>query len=145
MYIVNRGPMHQLTSMRDAMNRIFDENFARSGDTDMGDRMARLPIDVYSTEDELVVTASIPGIKPEDVNITIEGETLTISGEVPALIENVNYIFAERFHGRFSRTLQLNVPIDLDNADATFKDGLLELVLPKTEAVKPHQIKVKNK
>ena len=144
MYLINRTPSREMLRMRDAMNRVFDESYARDSDEDFN-RVQRLPIDVYSTENELVLMASVPGLEADSVNITIEGDTLTISGEIPALIENVDWQFVERYHGRFARTLQLNVPIDLDNVEATFKNGVLELVLPKAEAVKPKQIKVKTK
>jgi HSP20 family protein len=130
--------------MRQAMNRLFDESYTSNQEGDYN-QVYRLPIDVYSTENEIVLSASVPGLSPEDVSITVEGDTLSISGEIPALIENVDWQFVERYHGKFSRTLQLNVPIDLDNVEATFKNGILELVLPKAEAVKPKQIKVKTK
>jgi HSP20 family protein len=91
------------------------------------------------------VIASVPGMKPEDVEITIEGDTLTIRGEIPPAIENVDYAFAERFHGPFSRTLKLNVPIDIERIEATFENGLLVLQLPKAEEVKPKVIKVEAK
>lgn len=144
MYLINRTPSREMLRMRDAMNRIFDESYARDNEEDYN-RVQRLPIDVYSTENELVLMASVPGLEADAVNITIEGDTLTISGEIPALIDNVDWQFVERYHGRFARTLQLNVPIDMDNVEATFKNGVLELVLPKAEAVKPKQIKVKTK
>lgn len=144
MYLVNRSPSRDMLRMREAMNRLFDESYESGKEADYN-QVFRLPIDVYSTENEIVLLASVPGLKPEEVNITIEGDTLSISGEIPALIENVDWQFVERYHGKFMRTLQLNVPIDLDNVEATFKNGILELVLPKAEAVKPKQIKVRTK
>ncbi|MBN1266175.1 MAG: Hsp20/alpha crystallin family protein [Anaerolineales bacterium] len=144
MYLVNRSPSRDMLRMRQAVNQLFDESYTSNTDSDYN-QVYRLPIDVYSTENEIVLTASVPGMSAEDVSITIEGETLSISGEIPALIENVDWQFVERYHGKFCRTLQLNVPIDMDNAEATFKNGILELVLPKAEAVKPKQIKVKTK
>lgn len=144
MYLVNRSPSRDMLRMRNAMNRLFEDSFSSESEADYN-QVYRLPIDVYSTENELVLTASVPGVEPDDVSITIEGDTLSISGETPGLIDNVDWQFVERYHGRFSRTLQLNVPIDLDNIEATFKNGVLELVLPKAEAIKPKQIKVKSK
>ena len=137
--ITRWSPLRDFVSLRDAMDRLFesvDEN---------GDRVARLPVDAYSTEDEIVVMASVPGIKPEDVEISIEGDMLHIRGEIPTAVENVDYAFAERYHGAFSRTLKLNVPIDVDNVEATFEDGLLMLRLPKAEVIKPKVIKVQTK
>lgn len=96
-----------------------------------------------TTDNEIVVTAAVPGVKPEDLDITYEGDTLTLRGQMPQRLSDVNYLFAERFHGSFTRTLQLNVPVDTDKIEATFENGILTLVLPKAEAIKPRVIKVK--
>jgi HSP20 family protein len=124
------------------MNRLFDEGVAPVME---GERVAQLPLDVYGTENEFVVLASVPGAGPDDVNITVEGETLIIRGEIPALLDNVEYIYGERFHGKFLRTLRLNAPIDVDGIEASFANGVLTLLLPKAEAAKPKQIAIKAK
>ena len=134
-------PARDRMRMREAMLRRMAENHDYAG----GARVARLPIDAYSTDNEIVVTASIAGINPDEVEITIEGESLTISGEIAPRLENVRDIIAERFHGPFSRTLQLNVPVDTDKIEATFENGVLTLVLPKAEEVRPKVIKVQTK
>jgi HSP20 family protein len=129
-------------SLRDAMNRMFDDSlFSGVADT----RTARLPLDAYTTDDDIVVQVAVPGTNPDDVEITFEGDSLTIRGHTGERIENVNYIFAERFHGEFSRTLRLNVPIEGDKIEATFENGILTVVLPKAEAVKARTIKVSSK
>lgn len=138
-----RTPRRDMIALREAMNRLIDDEFfSRDGERE---RLARLPIDVYSTDDEIVVTAAIPGLEPEAVSITVEGDTLVISGETPPMIDNVEWSVIERFHGKFTRSLTLNVPIDTDNIEATFDKGLLHLVLPKAEAIKPKKIEVKTK
>jgi HSP20 family protein len=140
-------PFRDIVTLREAMDRLFEESFVgpfwgyRSADRD-GTRAWRLPIDVYTTPEEIVVTAAVPGIKPDDVEITIEGDTVTLKGELPRPMENVSYIFQERPYGSFVRTLQLDVPIQADKAEAHFDNGLLTLTLPKAEAVKPRAIKV---
>ena len=134
-------PARDRMRMREAMLRRMAENHDHAG----GSRRARLPIDAYATDNEIVVTTSIPGINPEEVEITLEGESLTIRGEIAPRLENVRNIFAERFHGPFSRTLQLNVPVDIDNIEATFDKGVLTLVLPKAEEARPKVIKVQTK
>ena len=131
-------PSQDIMTLREAMNRMLDEQF-RGGFE--GERVARMPLDAYSTDDEIVVEVSLPGVKADDVEITYEGDTLTITGQTTQRMENVNYLFAERFNGTFRRTLQLNVPVDSENIEATFEDGVLTLVLPKTEASKPKVIK----
>lgn len=142
-------PFRDTVALRDAMNRLIEDSFVRprwtqqDGGTGNGNEPAlRLPLDVYSTKDEIVITAPVPGVKPENVEITVEGDTLTIRGQVPAPIENVNYLVQERAFGRFSRTLVLNVPVQADKANAEFHDGVLTITVPKAEAVRPRSIKV---
>ena len=140
MSLVRWNPEREFQSMRDAMQRLVNDlNWPTS---DNGEYIARLPLDAYTTENEIVVTAAIPGADPDLVEIMVEGDTLTIRGEIPARLENVDYIYSEVFHGTFSRRLSLNVPIDTDHIEATFENGLLHLVLPKAEEVRPKVIKV---
>jgi HSP20 family protein len=87
----------------------------------------------------------VPGLKPEDVEITLEGDTLTIKGEFKQPLENVQYLMNERLSGSFMRTLTINVPVQADKAEARFEDGVLTLVLPKAEEVRPKVIKVQTK
>jgi HSP20 family protein len=132
------------------MDRVFEESFGPVADYAGRELQAnpkakaeyRLPIDAYVTEGEIVVQAALPGVAPENVTISLEGEALTISAELPARVENVTYTVAERRVGKFSRTITLNVDVEADKAEAKFNNGLLTLRLPKAEAVKPKQIKV---
>jgi HSP20 family protein len=149
MNAINRwDPAREFVSLREAMNRLFEDSFV-GGTTGRGGNgqstEMRLPIEAYSTDQEIVVRAAVPGLKPDDVEITVEGETLTIRGEFPRPMENVNYVFFERPWGRFSRTLQLNVPVEAERAEASFENGMLTLTLPKAEAVRPRVIPVKAK
>lgn len=136
-------PFSELVSLRDAMDRLFEDSFVRPGGARTGERALTLPVDAYATEGELVITASIPGVDPKDVKITIEGDMLTIQGEIKPPVENVNYLFQERRYGPFYRQLQINIPVQADKAEATFDKGVLTLTIPKAEVVKPRQIKVK--
>ena len=138
-------PISDILSLRQVVDRLFEESLARAGWTQpmTRERTLRLPVDAYTTADEVVVIASIPGVDPQDVEITLEGETLTIQGELPAPREDVNYILQERPYGKFARTLALNVPVDVDAAEATFQNGVLTLRIPKAEVVRPKTIKVK--
>ena len=140
----SRDPITDLVTMRQAMDRLFDDAWGRrSLGWREGERVAILPLDVYSTANELVITASVPGAEPEDVDITIEGDTLTIKGEIQAPLDNVEYHIQERRHGAFGRTLTLNLPVEAEQAEATFKNGELTLIIPKAEEVRPKVIKVK--
>ena len=142
----NWNPVTDLVTMQQAMDRLFEEAWAgRDAEWRQGQPIAALPVDVYSTANELVVKASVPGVEPADVEITIEGDRLTIKGETSAPLENVEYHIQERRVGPFGRTLTLNVEVDANNAEATFRNGELTLVIPKAEEVRPKVIKVKSK
>ncbi len=143
MTVVRWNPARELVSLREAMDRLFEDSFVRPMWS--GERERRLPLDVYSTPSEIVISASVPGLKPEEVDITLEGDTLSISGEIKPPMENVEYIFQERGYGKFSRTLTINVPVEQDKVEATFENGVLTITLPKAEAVKPKTIKVTTK
>ncbi|NIV40318.1 MAG: Hsp20 family protein [Anaerolineae bacterium] len=137
-------PVTGLVTMQQAMDRFFDEPWApRRAGWREDSPMAVLPLDVYSTDHELVIKASVSGLEPEDVEITIEGDRLTIRGEICAPLENVEYHIQERRYGPFGRTLTLNIPVETENAEATFQNGELTLIIPKAEEVRPKVIKVK--
>jgi HSP20 family protein len=139
-------PITDLVTMQQAMDRLFDDVWTRRGmGWRQGERVAALPVDVYSTAEELVIKASVPGVAPESVEITIEGDTLTIKGETKAPLDNVEYHIQERRYGAFGRTLTLNVPVEAEQAEATFENGELTLIIPKAEEVRPRVIKVKGK
>jgi HSP20 family protein len=152
MTLSRRNPTNEVMTLRDTMERFFEEGSMwgsmTQNDHDTVARGARLAIDAYNTDNEIVVLASVPGVNPDDVEITVEGgDTLTIRGEIPKMEvdDGSTHIFSERFHGPFSRTLQLNVPIEIDKIEATFENGVLTLTLPKAEEVKPKVIKVQAK
>jgi HSP20 family protein len=87
----------------------------------------------------------MPGLTPDEVDISIDGDRLTIRGELRPPLENVDYLFQERGYGPFSRTLTLNVPVNTNQAEAVFENGVLTLTLPKAEESKPRTIEVKRK
>jgi len=145
-YVTRCDPFREAVTLREAMDRLFEDSFVPSGRREgAGERTFRLPLDAYVTQDEIVVTANMPGVKPEDVEITLEGDTLTIKGVRPGPIENVDYVLQERPYGRFQRTLNINIPVDADKAEAKYEHGLLTLSIPKAEAVKPKTIAVVTK
>jgi HSP20 family protein len=140
-------PFRDMMTLRQAMDHLFEDSFVRAfprwNDGQRG--TLYLPVDAYETDDEIVVNTSLPGMKPDDVEITFEADTLTIKGEIKPPIENVNYVIRERTFGPFARTLTFNVPVQADKAEATFESGVLTLTVPKAEEVRPRQIKVKTK
>ncbi len=139
-------PGNDMVSLRDMMDRLFEDSFVRPRNG-MMPRMTDLAVDMYETKDDVVVKATIPGVKPEDVDLTITGDTLTIRGQSKEEKETKeeNYIRRERYSGTFSRSIQLPAGLQTDKAEATFDNGVLTLKLPKSEQVKPKSIKVKPK
>ena len=130
------------------MDRLFEDSFVRPSSMLMeGEERGSLPLDMYQTEKEVVIKASLPGFKPEEVDISITGDTLTIKGEHQEEKETKekDYFFKERRYGSFSRMVNLPVKVRSEAADATFENGELTLRLPKAEEARPKQIKVKAK
>ena len=142
--IIRWTPVRDMVRLSDAMDRMFEEASTRQM-TSRVEREVRLPLDVYATPSEIVLTANVPGLKPEEVEITLEGDTLSIRGEFKAPMENVDYIFQERSYGKFSRTLTINVPVEVNKVEAGFDSGVLTITLPKAEAARPKTIKVEVK
>ena len=147
MSVVRWEPFKDLMAFREAMDRLFEDNYVRTGPRwePSGEIRCELPINAYTTDEELVFTIAVPGVDPEDVEITIEGDTLSIKGEIKAPLDNVNYVIQERPYGVFHRALRLNIPVQADKAEATFDKGILTLTLPKQEELKPKTIKVTTK
>ena len=144
--------VREFTTVADAMNRVLDTrpyDYARSGGSTGGNGQAqpamRLPLDAYATEDAFVLSAYLPGVNPDEVEITFEGEELTIRGTFAPQPENVEYLKRELYHGGFERRLAFNVPVNADGIEATYELGVLTLRVPKAEAIKPKQIKVQAK
>jgi len=147
MSVVRWEPFKDLMAFREAMDRLFEDSYIRTGPRwqAAGEARCELPIDAYTTDEEIVFTIALPGIDPEEVEITLEGEALSIKGEIKAPLDNVNYIIQERPYGVFHRTLRLNIPVQADKAEATFDKGILTLTIPKQEEIKPKTIKVVTK
>lgn len=146
--------VREFVSVADAMNRIMEGrgyDYARNGGSNSSnggngfEQAARLPIDAYATEDAFVLTAYVPGVRPEDVEIVFEGEELTIRGKQQPTPENVTFLKRELFHGSFERRLNFNVPVNADAIEASYEQGVLTLRVPKAEAIKPKQIKIQAK
>ncbi|HEY89323.1 MAG TPA: Hsp20/alpha crystallin family protein [Thermoflexia bacterium] len=148
MTMISWDPVRDLVSLRSAVDRLMEESVVPSWagrGRERDGRALRLPVDVYVTENELVIKASVPGLKGDEVEITLEGDNLSIKGEFPAPLENVEYLINERPYGSFGCTLTINIPVDVDGAEAKFENGVLTLILPKAEEARPRVIKVATK
>ena len=136
-----------LMSLRDAMNQLFEESMVwpRSFFNGMGGLGDGLAVDVYETKENVVLKASIPGAKPEDIDISVMGDVLTIKGEFKSETETeeANVVRRERRTGSFSRSLTLPASVDADNATAEFENGVLKLTLPKRPEARAKTIEIK--
>jgi HSP20 family protein len=137
-------PFREMVSLRDAMNSLLQESFVQPTGQLADGGPAMLPLDISENENEFVVKASLPGVRPEDVQITAHGDTLTIRGVMKDEEEkkDEHYHLRERRYGQFQRTVTLSTPISADKAQARFENGVLTLILPKAEEAKPKQIKI---
>ncbi len=139
------SPFSELVTLRQAMDRLFDDTVFRpfTGYNGSGD-YARLPLDVKTTSDALLVEASLPGYKPEDVEITVENGTLSIRAEDRSedTREEGSWVVREISRGSVMRTVTLPTGLEADKAEATFEHGVLKLRVPKAEQVKPRQIRI---
>ena len=138
--IVKRDPFAGFNGMRKLMDRFWDDPFwGFHGYTSQLKRDNPMPIDVTSDENQVVIQASLPGVKPEDVNVTIEDNRLTIEGQVNSVeeTEKDRYVIRERHPGSFYRSLALPKDLQDDNVEARFENGVLTLTLPRVPEVKP--------
>jgi HSP20 family protein len=139
------SPFGELLSLRQAMDRLFEDSFVRP--RVWGSSLLEgttMPLDVTSTADELVIKAALPGVKPEDVDITVENGTLTIRGQSAEERQEGegDYLVQEIRRGEFSRSITLPSGLEPDKASASFDNGVLTLRVPKAEQVKPRQIRI---
>jgi HSP20 family protein len=144
--ITRWDPLSDASAMRNAMDRIFEQSVGRlpafRGGEDLG--MSPLGMDVYETNDCYVVKAAVPGVDPKDVDISVDDDVLTISGEFEQKDEsnNENYIRREMRYGSFQRSLRLPPTVDADKADAQFENGVLKLTLPKKPEARARSLKI---
>jgi HSP20 family protein len=136
-----------MMTLREAMDRLFDDAFTRPLSVRDGWSMATPAIDMYQTDNEVVVKASIPGIKAEEVQINVTGDILTLRGEVKHEEDRTDRAWHIREHrfGSFERSVGLPTTVKSDKAEAVFENGILTITLPKADEVKPRTINIKAK
>ena len=137
-------PLTEIVSLRDAMERLFDEELFRPLWTSDGERQIMPALDLMTTADAVIAKVALPGVKPEDVDIVVTEDVVTIKGSFKEEKETseAGYIHKELSRGSFSRSFTLPATVKADAATATFTDGVLMLTLPKTEQAKPTHVKV---
>lgn len=139
-------PWRDFGSLQDRINRLFDDTLrgTAEGDEQLMRGAWAPAVDIHESEEGFSVTADLPGVNKEDVKIDLKNNTLTISGEkkFEEKTPKENYIRIERSYGKFVRSFSMPNNIDSGKIKATFKDGTLELIIPKKEEAKPKQITI---
>lgn len=136
-------PFRNLTDIQGEMNRLFDTFLGRPSVAASG--RAWLPaVDMYETKDDLVLMVEVPGVNDKDVAVSITGDLLTIKGERrwDDEAKNRQYLHVERMFGHFERLIQLPMAVQADKVKASYRDGVLQVTLPKAEELKPREIKI---
>ncbi len=137
------NPVREMAAMQNALDRLF-ENSLRGWQGE--DVQGMLALDVDESDDVYTVHTALPGVKPENINIQLQNDMLTIEGEIPEqTMENKNArpVMKERYYGRFSRTIRLPQPVDRDKVEASLENGVLTLRLPKSPEAQPRTIQIK--
>jgi HSP20 family protein len=137
-------PFDELASLRESMERLFDDFFTRRPGRTLAPTVWEPAVELFETEDDVVFRAEMPGIDPKSVDVTVSEDTLAVKGEARAEHEQKgrSYYRRELRYGAFERTVALPVSVQADQAKATFKNGILEIRMPKAERAKAKTIKV---
>ncbi|MFZ5449612.1 MAG: Hsp20/alpha crystallin family protein [Thermodesulfobacteriota bacterium] len=139
-------PFREISRLRSEMDRLWDDYFG-SGRRGLRPLRAEFApaVDIKETDTEIVVKAEVPGMDPNDINISVTGDVLTIKGEKKSEREEKeeSYHLVERSYGSFSRSLSLPAAVDLDKIEAKYDKGVLTVTCPKKEEVKPKAIEIK--
>ena len=144
--LVRWDPFRQMSALRSELDRYFEEPFLRTPSIWQHEGVAfSLALDVAENDDEFLVKASLPGVSPDEIEVTLNENTLTISGKMTREEEreDTNYHLRERRFGSFARSITLPTPVDADKVEAVNENGVLTLKLPKVESAKPRKISVK--
>ena len=143
--IIRRDPFRDLMRWSDSMDRFFEDPFLDTNWDINQPRGGTLALDVVEKDDKFVVSASLPGIDPDDLDISVSGNTLSIKGEIREEQEKEEgeYHLHERRYGNFARSITLPTSINPKNIEANYVNGVLKLHLPKSEEAKPRRIPVK--
>ncbi len=145
--IVRWEPFRDMVTLRDAMDRLVEEGLVRAPAPFAAWAPGGLPVDMYETDDSVVVKTAIPGVNADEIEVAVTGDTLTIRAETKeeSEVKRENYLRRERRFGSCCRTVTLPGGLETDKAEADYTDGVLSLTFPKAEEVKPKSIKVTTK
>ena len=146
MALIRWDPFREISTLQERMNRLFSEMARRSpvAEEEMIQGAWIPPVDIFETGDSIVIKAELPGISKEDITLEVKENTLTIKGEkkFEKDVKEESYHRVERSYGAFQRAFSLPGTVQQDKVKAKFRDGILEITIPKAEEAKPKQIKV---
>jgi len=142
MKMVKVDPIREMMDVRDSFDRFIDNFFGRNLGLDLAEWQPA--VDVYEDENNIFLRASIPGVKKENIKITLSGDTITLSGKTEDAkeVKRDNYYRKEIRTGSFTRSFTLPCPVDRAKVNATYKDGILEVTLPKAEEAKAREVQI---
>lgn len=146
MTMIKYDPFRELRGLQDEMNRLFNVGLTRSGNQEDIVRGAWSPsVDIFENKDKIVIEAELAGMKPEEVDVSIENNVITLRGErkFEKNEESENYHRVERSYGSFTRSFTLPRTVISDEADASFENGVLSITLPKREEAKARKVEIK--
>ncbi len=151
MAIIRWSPFREFNDLKREMDYLFDEFFGRRTSPSKAEKTIPAaeihfpPVDIYEKAAEIVIKAGIPGVKKEDIEVTFLKDTLTIRGERKRdrAVRDEDYYYLEHHYGSFSRSITLPVGLTPEGMKASYKDGILEIIIPKSEKEKPREIEVK--
>jgi HSP20 family protein len=143
MSMIRWEPFDEMMSMRESMDRLFEDFFSRRP-RQAGPLVWQPAVEISETDTDILVKAELPGIDPKHVEVNVTGDVLTIKGEAKAEQEEKrrNYYRRELRYGAFQRVIALPIEVKGDEAKATFRHGILEVKVPKAERVRPRSVKV---
>lgn len=144
MSITRLAPLSDFVSLRDAMDQLFQDSVIRPNGWSGQVGQVAVPVDLWETKDAYHLRADMPGLTPDDITINVTGDTVALTGETKAAtdVTSDGWLRQERRAGKFQRAFTLPVQIDSNAVTATFTNGVLDLVLPKSETVKPKTVKI---
>jgi HSP20 family protein len=142
--IVRWNPFREMAAMQGALDRMFDQSWRTALPTFNGGNM--LAFDAFETDAAYTVTVALPGVNADQINVRLHDGTLTVSADVPqpAVPENAHLLLQERPFGQFSRSIALPQPVNADQVEAAYEDGILTLTLPKSPEAQPKMISIKS-
>ena len=139
---MDRWEPFRVSDIQTEVNRLFENVLGRQASAT--ERVWVPPVDMYATKDDLILTLELPGVSEKDVTVSITGDLLTVKGErrFEQQVKEQDLLHVERMYGKFERVIQLPMAVQADRVKATYRDGVLEIKLPKADELKPKEIKI---